>query len=293
MKNKIYAIITLALAVFSFSSCEKELMGYEGKDCLYFDVRRGASWNDKSIWPRYNYSEVTFGKIIGNDTTLTLRVTATGNIKDYDRPFTVIVAPDSTDVEANTEYEPLAPQYYIKAGETHADIDITFNRTARMEDDTLRMQLMILPNEHFDLKYDAYGDYPGVLPDTYAERQFNRNNNARYHNLYIDDVLTQPAGWWGTDYGGLFGRFSPTKYKFIMQVTGTNINDYASQATMSSGRATAISQAVAKELIKRAQAKDPVLDRDGTMMWVSYVNTLGGKDAWTQYTRPEAYYQYR
>ncbi|MFR1239778.1 MAG: hypothetical protein ACLSDJ_00970 [Butyricimonas faecihominis] len=29
-----------------FSSCEKELMDYEGKDALYFDVQYGAEWGD-------------------------------------------------------------------------------------------------------------------------------------------------------------------------------------------------------------------------------------------------------
>ncbi len=294
MRNKIYAIFTLAIVLLSLSSCEKELMDYEGKDCLYFDVRNGAAWIDKNLWAHYNYSEVTFGNILSNDTTVTLRISATGNTKNFDRPFKVIVTADSTELEANTEYEPLQPQYYIKAGETHTDINVTFHRTARMEEDTLKFQLEILPNEYFDLKFDAYGDWPGAYKADYSKHEFDRNNNARYHNMYIDDVLIQPAGWWGTDTGyGLFGKFSSTKYKYIMNLTGTDITDYASQQSMSSVRASAISQTVAKELIRRAKAKDPVLDKDGTMMWVSFVNTFGGADAWAPFTKPEVYYQYR
>lgn len=41
MKKHILIGCTL-MGIFSLlTSCEKELMGYEGKDCLYFDVRRG------------------------------------------------------------------------------------------------------------------------------------------------------------------------------------------------------------------------------------------------------------
>ena len=43
MKKHILIGCTL-MGIFSLlTSCEKELMGYEGKDCLYFDVRRGAT----------------------------------------------------------------------------------------------------------------------------------------------------------------------------------------------------------------------------------------------------------
>ena len=48
--KKIYSILMLAMALFSLTGCEKELMDYEGKDCLYFDVRRGASWIDPDLW---------------------------------------------------------------------------------------------------------------------------------------------------------------------------------------------------------------------------------------------------
>lgn len=290
MRNKIYSILTLALAALSLASCEKDLMSYEGKDCLYFDVRRDAAWIDKKLWSRWNYSEVTFGNILSNDTTLSIKISATGNAKDFDRAFKVIATPDSTELEAGTEYDPLLPEYVIKAGETSTTVDVTFHRTPRMTDDTLRFQLQILPNEYFDLKFDAYKDYPGPYEASQPKVEFNKNSDARFHNMYIDDVLVQPEGWWGSDNGGgLFGKFSDVKFKFIMEVTGTTIFDYTNEK-MPSGRATAIGQQVADELVKRARAKNPVIDKDGTMMWVMAI-TGGkyGKDAWYAFTKPEDY----
>ena len=79
-------------------------MDYEGKDCLYFDVRRGQPWIEESKWAHYNFSEVAFGNITATDTLLTLKVKATGHLKDFDRPFNIIVVTDSTSAEANTEY---------------------------------------------------------------------------------------------------------------------------------------------------------------------------------------------
>ena len=50
MKKHILIGCTL-MGIFSLlTSCEKELMGYEGKDCLYFDVRRGATHILPSLW---------------------------------------------------------------------------------------------------------------------------------------------------------------------------------------------------------------------------------------------------
>ena len=114
--KKIYSILMLAMALFSLTGCEKELMDYEGKDCLYFDVRRGASWIDPDLWAHWNYSEVTFGNILSNDTTIAVKISATGTAKDFDRAFQVIVTKDSTDLQEGVEYEPLKPEYTIKAG---------------------------------------------------------------------------------------------------------------------------------------------------------------------------------
>lgn len=290
MRNKILILLNLVLAAVSLSSCEKDLMGYEGKDCLYFDVRRDAAWIDKKLWAHWNYSEVTFGNILSNDTTLSFKISAMGSAKNFDRPFKVIATPDSTDLEENTEYEPLKSEYVIKAGETSTNVDVTFHRTPRMTNDTLRLQLQILPNEYFNLKFDSYQDYPGPYEASQPKVEFNKNPNTQFHNIYVDDVLIQPEGWWGSDNGsGLFGKFSDVKFKFIMEVTGTTIFDYT-RDKMSVGRATAIGQQVADELVRRARAKDPVIDKDGTMMWVMAI-TGGkyGKDAWYAFTKPEDY----
>lgn len=290
MKNKILPILALVVAVMSFASCEKELMDYEGKDCLYFDVRRGATWIEPDLWAHYNYSEVTFGNILSNDTTVAVKISATGQTKDFDRSFQVIVTKDSTDLEEGKEYEPLQQAYTIKAGETHTFVNVTFHRTARMSNDTLKFQLQIVPNEHFQTMFNNYKDYPGPYEETQPKEEFNNNHDARFHNMFIDDVLVQPEGWFGSDAGGgLFGKFSDVKYKYMMEISGTTIFDYTKEK-MTSARATAIGQQVADELVRRARAKDPVIDKDGTMMWVMAVQ--GGKygnDAWSAFTKPEDY----
>ena len=290
MKNKILSMLALVLSVLALSSCEKDLMDYEGKDCLYFDVRRGATWIEPELWAHYNYSEVTFGNVLSNDTTIAVKISATGQTKDFDRSFQVIVTKDSTDLEEGTEYEPLKPEYVIKAGQTHTFVDVTFHRTARMTNDTLRFQLQIVPNEYFQTMFDNYKDYPGPYEESQPKVEVKKNHDARFHTMFVDDVLIQPEGWMGSDAGsGLFGKFSDVKYRFMMQVSGTTIFDYTREK-MTQARATAVGQQVAEELVRRARAKDPVIDKDGTMMWVMAVQGgKYGKDAWSAFTKPEDY----
>ena len=138
--------------------------------------------------------------------------------------------------------------------------------------------------------FENYLDYPGPYDASQPKVEFNYNPNARFHNMFVDDVLIQPEGWMGSDAGGgLFGKFSDVKYKYMMEISGTTIFDYTREK-MPSARATAIGQQVAEELVRRARAKDPVIDKDGTMMWVMAVQSgKYGKDAWTPFTKPEDY----
>ncbi len=289
MKHKILSSIALA-ALALLSSCEKDLMSYEGKDCLYFDVRRGASWISENLWGHQYYSVMDFGNMVQNDSIMSLKIMATGNMKDYDRSFQVVVNADSTTAVSGIDYSGLADTYVIKAGTTSTEVKIAVHRTDAMNEDTIRLQLKILPNEYFDTKFDVYEDYPNAY-DADKNTAFDGNKNAAVHNLFFYDVLSQPSGWFGADTGGgLFGKFSAKKYKYMMQLTGTTIEDFQ-QGKMPSQRANAVSQTVAKELLEQAEKGTPVLDDDGTMMWVSYVNTLGGDKAWAAFTKPEDYYK--
>jgi len=76
-----------------------------------------------------------------------------------------------------------------------------------------------------------------------------------------------------------------------MELTGTTIEDFSSAKTMPSARMAAIGETLARYLIEKAIARDPVLDEDGTMMYCNAVGTLGGSNAWAPFTTPEEYYQ--
>lgn len=103
MKKLLTYICMLAFAA-SFTSCEKEIMDYEGVDGLYFDVRWGQEFRTPDQWAHQYYTPVEFGAMTANTYTAQVRVAASGTIKDYDRPFSITIGKDSTDAVAGRDY---------------------------------------------------------------------------------------------------------------------------------------------------------------------------------------------
>ena len=72
MKKLLTYICMLAFAA-PFTSCEKEIMNYEGVDGLYFDVRWGKEFRDPSQWAHQYYTPV---RVRCNDRRSLLRTIA-------------------------------------------------------------------------------------------------------------------------------------------------------------------------------------------------------------------------
>lgn len=292
MKKYIYNIALACLGLATATGCEKELMDYEGEDSIYFDVRRGATWLDPDTWSHYDFSEVPFGSTMDDEMELSLKIMASGKMRDYDRPFTITANPDSTTAVSGREYDSFQESGVIKAGENSTTITLTLRRSEQIDQDTLMLQLQLHENEYFKLEYTDFNDAPGHYSPS-GNMMFGYNKNACVHNIFIYDVLTRPEVWSGNDVTGmgLFGKFSAKKFRLMMEITGTTIEDYQSTATMPSIRQQAISETMSLYLLEKAAEGDPVLDEDGTMMFFMYVSTLGGSAAWAPFTKPEDYYK--
>ncbi len=287
MKRYITLFCLVASLVVTLASCEKEPMTYEGKDTIYFNVRRGVEWIDPSLWPHEHYSTISFGATMEDVIELDLQVSVSGLPSDVDRQFTIIEVKDSTTVEAG-DYEGLEATYTIKAGETSTNVHLAFNRTAHMKDDTLCLQLGLQENEHFSLMYKDFGKAPEWYePSSFPIFDYNRD--ASVHNIFVFDVMTKPTRWVGNDITGLgrFGKFSPTKWKLMMKLTNTSIEDWSSLAKMPTARQAVVAQVCANFVMEKAEARTPVLDEDGTMMFF-YVNS--STVPWAPFTKPSDYY---
>jgi hypothetical protein len=283
--------MSLAIGLMLLSSCEKSLMSFEGEDTLYFDVRRGAAWISPSRWAHQFYSTVEFGNIAGDVDTLAIKVMSTGTPKSYDRPFEVTINKDSTTATEGSDFELVKDNYAIKANQDSAVVRVVFNRTNHIDNDTVKLQLQLHENEYFKLGFNNFDEDGHYSPD--QNLSFDYNRDASIHNIFIYDVLIRPSTWMGNDVTGfgLFGKYSIKKYRLMMKITNTTIQDFSSSATMPSARATAICEKMSLYLLDKAKAKEPVLDEDGTMMYFMYVQQLGGSAGWKPFTKPEDYYK--
>lgn len=291
MSKNILSFFMIGITALTTMSCQQDLMQYEGEDCLYFDVRRGAEWLKPSTWGHQYFSEVAFGSITNDDATLNIVVKTSGGVKDYDRKFKVVINTDSTTAVQGKDFDGLENEYNIKAGATSAIITLHAFRTVAMHGDTLHLQLKLLPNEHFNLKYQQYHDYPGTYKAE-INPAFNVNKDAAIHNIYFHDVLVRPESWMGNNQTGtgLFGKFTEKKYRLMMQITQTTIHDYTKKK-MPVARAKAISQKMSAYLLENAKQKHPILEDDGTMMYFMEIENIGGSAAWKPFTLPKDYYK--
>lgn len=286
--NRLIHIIGIII-LFSFSSCEKEIMSYEGQDGIYFDVRWGMEERE-GHWAHQYYTPIEFGNLSDMSYTVQIRVTASGTIKNYDRPFSITIGKDSTNAIAGEDYVDFPKEYVLKAGERYAYIDVTFNRTEKMKTDTVTLQLCLQPNEYFTCPFTNYEDNPTY---DHPEKEYGYNTNASEHKIVANDMMTKPAGWVGAGGVGLFGEYSAKKWILIMQLTNTTVDDYTNIMEMIGAKGKTFSETLARYLLAEAEKgrEYAVLDEDGSMMWCDYVTKLGGAKAWAYGTKPEDYYK--
>lgn len=274
-------------------------MDYEGKESIYFDARFYSTNVDESKWPHRLFTPVEFGNTMDDEIKVSIPVRITGAIKNYDRPFNIEIVSDSTDATIE-EYTGLQNEYVIKAGEHTTNIEFTAHRTTRIDGDTVKLQLRLVPNSHFDVCFPNYDEENSYFignssMSVHKIPQFDVNFDAGVHNIFIYDTMTKPAGWWGSEETGTFGRFSAKKIRLMMEICDLTLEDFASQSVMASTRAQSVGEKFGKYLLEQAKLgiEHAVVDDNGTMMWVNYVSTSGGTSAWTMKTTPEEYYKNR
>lgn len=259
-----YHFILIAL-LFTISCTQKETMDYEGKDGLYFDVQYGADHGNENVWAHQFYSYIGFGTLDSATYTLPIRIKAVGQVADYDRHFQVEIVADSTTAEQGVEFE-FDKDQVIKAGEMQTDLLCTLHRTERMQDSTFQIQFRLVGGEYFELPFSEIGDIPGRW--TNSETTYSTNIDPSIHNVFVDNFLAKPKGW-GVE-TALLGKFSPTKYQLLMDITGVPHADFNDLNKMNAGLRIYVCRIVSAYLMEQYKKGREywVIDEDGTMMWV-------------------------
>lgn len=257
-------------------------MDYEGVDGLYFDAQWDTNPNintDTTKWIRQHYTLVNFAKEGGMELEAGAKIAISGSVKDYDRPISFKVVADSTTAIADEEYE-LLEEPYIPAGKNHTYLKFKFKRTDRMIDETVKLQIQLLPNEHFTLPFVEVGYINGRFPND-AESEYSTYDHANVHNFFINNMLVKPAGWHNVQFGYYY---STKKYELLLKLAYENFGwvnaDFEDRNKMQSGRAEAIARVARIFLMEqyRLGREYWILDEDGSMMYVAGVTWAEGQD---------------
>ena len=271
---------------FAFLACERELMDYQGKPGIYFAVQHGFAGGNETVWPYQPKSNVEFFKILGDQTTVNIKVMAIGPIADEDRPFRVEINPDSTNAVAGVHYLPLnspagvpdasSSGFFIPAGASYTSVPVTVLRRPDMQTHDVTIGLRLLPNEYFELafpEWHAVEDlYYGNVVETF---------DASLHTLVVNDVMTRPSQWSGqaNDSGleaGLFGEFSRKKLELMCQLCNVTYEDVCDPDIMITLLKYEIRNTTARYLTNAFEEGHPILEDDGRLMWV-------GTCSWSSY----------
>lgn len=292
MKFSSKLLFASAALVATLGSCsEHEIDYYSGVDAIFFDQQfagnANEAWLDTTQLAHQIYTVVNFNNISGGlDSILKIKIETTGYVRDYPRPFSVEVVADSTDAIEGEEFTILNPQLSILPGNNSTHVDVKVSVSERLYSTTCRIQLRLIPGEHFALPFgkDGFGLMPlrgavnaGVLTD------LSTNYDPSIHNIFITGELSRPAKWPLYNNAYSWGNYSLTKYKLLLQVSESyGWGPWHFEYQMPQNRYGIIQRAAASYLREQYNKGREywVLDEDGSMMWVKGC-------PWADGTRPE------
>ena len=268
--------------LLTLTACEKEMMGYEGVEGVYFAVRRGEISNAYDKWPYHPYTNVEFLRTTENEIDLEIKVMITGATKDYDRTFKVVIDPDSTTAQLGIHYKILANEFIIPANSVESYVPITVLRSAELKTESRKIGLKLVENENFKLSFPQWDAIPGMYE---AGMVVIKKFDASFHTININDFMVQPAVWPGSilvgnKEAGSFGAFSRKKIELIFKLLNLTYEDFATSQKMPSTFSNLIAKECSRYLIEQFNLGTPVLEEDGRLMYfngVPWVSIVGIK----------------
>ncbi|MDR2130613.1 MAG: DUF4843 domain-containing protein [Odoribacteraceae bacterium] len=276
MKTNYLSTILVGLA-FVTGSCERELMGYEGEEGVYFAVQHGASYGTEATWPYQPYSNVEFIRETGDVVTKQFKVMATGAVKEYDRPFRVVINPDSTTAQRAVDYELADEEFVIPANSSVGYVSIVLKRTPELQNSIKKIGLKLVANAFFTCAFPEWDAVPGFSSGTIVPAF-----DASLHTINMNDFIVQPPVWTGSIQAGgreagMWGAFSRKKLEMICARFNLTYNDFLSTTTMPMVLQGLIATTMSNDLIELYNQHTPVLEEDGRLMffwecpWTSYI----------------------
>lgn len=233
---KKYLLITLFSLLWLEYGCDSEYETYNGEDVIYM--------NETTDTTRFSFTYVDSKY---DRQTQEINIKAVGKVYDYNRVVNIKFTPKNA-VEG-VDFEPLAEQYVVKAGETTLVIPIVMIRTDALQTEEKIIDMELLDNEYFKTYYDFGSNDRTTWVQTDRLRQ----------TLIFSEFMTQRPQQWNPY---VLGTFTPKKFKLICDVMGIEREKFLDASYMSY-RTSYIGKYMKKYLADEKAAGRTIYEEDG------------------------------
>jgi hypothetical protein len=257
-----------AAMLFAAGSCEEqELKTYDGVEGAYFYVRDSSNMSYSNYEILKQATAIDFGVVLQDTIEARLRVMFTGKAKTYPRSIQIIVDADSSTAVVGDNYAPLLDHYTVEPGASFLDVPLRFFRHENISTVEKRLELKLVPTSDFVIGIARWVAYAGVLDTIDVTR----------HTYHITGVVAQPYHWSGSKNSttgvenGNCGAFSMKKFQLICELFDLTYDDFLRTSVFPTPKKNMIGELLGKYLQKMYDARTPVLEDDGRLMWAKGV----------------------
>lgn len=260
-------IIYLFLLLFLFGCSEDEIETFDlNESKVFFQVQSFSGGGGSE-----RYSTSTSYSFVGREQSLTEyvfkgTVKVMGEIKNFDRPFKVVIDKENTTMTEGVGFEINTDTLRIEAGKNSAEVAVRFFRIKDLLERSDTLTLKLEGNEFFNVLNEYNSD------NNWANTTADKIDGSRY-TFVMTEIYTRPDSWSGSGplyVNSYFGEWNPIKYIFINDFFGFSPNDWVYVngvfTKLSAGRMSYYGKKLQEELQARADSGNPVLDEDGSNM---------------------------
>lgn len=230
-KNRIFMLLVLLVAGYG---CESEYEDYSGTDAIYM--------NETTDTTRFSFTYVDVDRQVQE-----IKIKTIGQVYDFDRTVNLRITP--VNAVEGVDFEPLAEQYVVKAGENSLVVPIVMIRTGALQKEEKVIDMELLENEYFKTYYD-YGSGDRVT--------WVKTNRLKQTLIFSEFMNQRPATW--DPY--VLGTFSQKKFNLICNEMGIAREKFLDSKYMSY-RTNYIASYMKKYLAEQKAAGNTIYEEDG------------------------------
>lgn len=245
MKKIIYSLCATLMVMLGLS-CEKPLETYSGKPSIYFnEAGRLPAFQGEVLRDSTN---VSFSLAKSKDSIINMVITATGAKSTEDRPYKLVINPNSTAVEG-IHYQFLSSNFSIKKNKTLDTVKIKFFRTVDMQTTNFLLNFDLQENENF-----------ATLMNKKTINTAGKIHSFVNYRWFVNDIIKRPGRW----FDGYLGIFSRKKLQLMVEILG--VDPARLDTSVSLAETQAYGKFMQRYLNDQRVAGNTILEEDGSVM---------------------------